>query len=145
MENTNSSTVNDLLGQIDRSLEQISWLQSFAAQRIDPETAEVKCEYSWFLDPYGITQMQCQQLMPHYFARSPGSDIWVAWDDLPYEIELRLWRKHKQRVPVLCEPTSCWASFVNSRYFQEDEATPGVNVNHVNYIRQRTVGKLKGE
>jgi hypothetical protein len=116
-----------------------------AALHIDPETAEIKCEHSWFLDPYGIDQRKYQKRMPHYFARSPGSDTWVAWDDLPYDVELSLWQKHKKTSPGLREPTSCWASFVKSRYFRDDEDTPGLNANHVRYIRQRTVGKLKGE
>ena len=83
---------------------------------------------------------QCGTTLP-----APRSDIWVAWEDLPYETELSLWDKHKKTDPALCEPTSCWASFVNSRYFRDDEDTPGLNVNHVRYIRQRTVGKIEGE
>jgi hypothetical protein len=144
MESINSPAANIPI-RTERALEQLWSLRSFAGQCIDPDTAEVRCEYNWSFDPYGVIQRECQKPMWHYFARSPGSDIWVAWEDLPYETELSLWEKHKKTDPALCEPTSCWASFVNSRYFsdEDEEDTPGVN--HVRYIRQRTVDKLEGE
>jgi hypothetical protein len=142
MESINSPTVNGPI-RIERALEQLSWLRSFAGQCIDSDTAEVRREYSFFLDPYGVTQHKSQKPMAHYFARPPGSDIWVAWEDLPYEVEWRLWQKHKQTDPMLREPTSCWAAFVNSQYFRPEEETPAMN--RYRYMRQRTVDKLEGE
>jgi hypothetical protein len=89
-----------------------------AAKHIDPETAEVKWEYMPFDDPYGVLQSD-HPTVRQYFARSPASDIWVAWSDLPEETEISLWEKHKQTDVALQGPTSCWAAFVHSKYFRE--------------------------
>jgi len=51
-----------------------------AGRKINPETAEVMWRYGYALDPYGIGSRfssAFQQLQRNYFARSPGSDIWV--------------------------------------------------------------------
>ena len=54
--------------------------------KIDPETAEVTWRWGLTLDPYGIhpdlPKEKCQ-VQRNYFARSPGSDMWVHFDDLP--------------------------------------------------------------
>jgi len=57
-----------------------------AGLQIDPATAEVTWEYAQTLDPYGIIvdlPREAQQVGREYFARSPGSDLWVSFDDLP--------------------------------------------------------------
>ncbi len=67
-----------------------------AGLTIDPETAEVRWEYAWTLDPYGIygdPPEEYQQAGREYFARSPGSDIWVAFRDLPKTTRNALWEK----------------------------------------------------
>jgi hypothetical protein len=67
-----------------------------AALRIDPETAEVSWEYGQTLDPYRVRDYlpeECQQIGRNYFARSPGSDLWVSFDDLPYAVCQRLWAR----------------------------------------------------
>ena len=54
--------------------------------KIDPTTAEVYWCHALVLDPYGIhpeLPEECQQIGRTYFARSPGSDIWVEFGDLP--------------------------------------------------------------
>ena len=55
-------------------------------RKIDPETAEVTWRWGLTLDPYGIhpdlPKEKCQ-VQRNYFARSPGSDMWVHFDDLP--------------------------------------------------------------
>ena len=33
-----------------------------------------------------------------YFARAPGSDIWVLFDDLPEATRTALWDRHKQKL-----------------------------------------------
>ena len=53
---------------------------------IDPETAEVSWTYAHIVDPYGIEpdlheEEKC--LGRVYFARAPGSDVWVSFYDLP--------------------------------------------------------------
>ena len=65
------------------------------ALRIDPETAEVYWTYAQTLDPYGVFDEwelpeEFDQIGREYFARAPGSDIWVAFRDLPRETLDRL-------------------------------------------------------
>ncbi len=53
-----------------------------AALKIDPETAEVYRTYVLDLDPYGVLDEwelpeEFHQIGRTYFARAPGSDIWV--------------------------------------------------------------------
>jgi hypothetical protein len=38
---------------------------------------------------------ECQYIGRAYFARSPGSDIWVDFGDLPDEVREALWQRHK--------------------------------------------------
>ena len=57
-----------------------------AGLKIDPETAKVCCSHGYVVDPYGIypdltDEERCYGRM--YFARSPDSDIWVCFRDLP--------------------------------------------------------------
>src|SRR5438876_2150864 len=85
-----------------RSAEEIEvrkWLaiRKRAARKIDPETAEVMWCYQCTLDPYGIDpdlpeEYRC--VGREYFARAPGSDIWVWFGDLPGESREKLWEMH---------------------------------------------------
>jgi hypothetical protein len=66
-----------------------------AALKIDPETAEVDWGYGQVLDPYGVLDEwelpeEFHQVGREYFARSPGSDVWVHFYDLPEETLKRL-------------------------------------------------------
>ena len=79
------------------------WLASRkeAGLKIEPETAEVCWEYAQVADPYGVRSDlpdECQQVGRQYFARSPGSDIWVHFRDLPDETRHALWEKHKSQL-----------------------------------------------
>ena len=65
-----------------------------AGLKIIPETAEVTWVYALTLDPYGVYSdlpEECQQVGRQYFTRSPGSDIWIHFGDLPDEIRNALW------------------------------------------------------
>jgi hypothetical protein len=67
-----------------------------AGLRIDPETAEVRWNYRQTLDPYGIglyVPEEFESIGREYFARSPGSDIWVWFNDLPDAVYDRLWER----------------------------------------------------
>jgi hypothetical protein len=86
---------------------QISDVQQFLAERqnagllIDPETAEVLWIYAETLDPYGIhpdLPVECHQIGREYFARTPGSKLWVHFDDLPEATGEALWAKHKNKL-----------------------------------------------
>jgi hypothetical protein len=65
--------------------------------RIDPETAEVTYWHASVLDPYGIYPDMPEVLSGcvgrEYFARNPGSDIWVSFDDLPRATDEALCRR----------------------------------------------------
>jgi hypothetical protein len=83
--------------------ERNAWLASRkeAGLKIDPETAEVEWTYAQTLDPYGVypeLPEECQQIGREYFARSPGSDVWVRFGDLPDAIRNALWEKHKSKL-----------------------------------------------
>ena len=78
-----------------------AWLEirKQAALQIDPQTAEVMWTHGQILDPYG-----CYDLSPEeycvgrvYFARSPDSDVWVCFYDLPKATLDELWRVIKSR------------------------------------------------
>ena len=69
--------------------------------KIDPETAEVDWCYAQTLDPYGVYSNlpeECEQVGREYFARSPGSEIWVHSHDLPEETSNALWQRHKHKL-----------------------------------------------
>ena len=67
--------------------------------KIDPDTAETMCAYTYLLDPYGVysdLSEEEQQIGRSYFARSPGSDIWVEFGDLPKETREKLWEMDRE-------------------------------------------------
>src|SRR5438552_180799 len=79
------------------------WLQirKEAGLRIDPETAWVTWMHALTLDPYGVKPdlpEEYQQIGREYFASSPGSDVWVAFRDLPIETVNRLWDMHESKL-----------------------------------------------
>jgi hypothetical protein len=48
------------------------------------------------MDPYAVDpnlpeEYDCVGRV--YFARSPGSDVWVSFDDLPKDTRERLWKR----------------------------------------------------
>jgi hypothetical protein len=69
------------------------------ALKIDPDTAEVDWTYAQTLDPYGVypeLPEEFQQIGREYFARVPGSDVWVEFGDLPEGARERLWARHSR-------------------------------------------------
>ena len=82
----------------DQKMKEYYSIREEAGRHIDPATAEVDWEYGQTLDPYGIEPdlpEECQQIGRVYFARSPGSDIWVWFGDLPEATRTALWEKHE--------------------------------------------------
>lgn len=85
-----------------------------AGRKIDPETAEVIWAYGCWLDPYYIEPERYFDLQENgqgqrplgdlYFARSPGSDIWVWFGDLHPATEKALREKHVDDSPDLVLP-----------------------------------------
>lgn len=79
------------------------WLQvrKDEGERIDPETAEVHWTYVVDGDPYGLGLEVDQtdvQVGRGYFARNPGSEIWVRFGDLPEQTRSKLWEKHSSKL-----------------------------------------------
>jgi hypothetical protein len=90
-------------GELTR-VEREIWLaiRKEAALKIDPETAEVDWWSVQTSDPYDIKPEpppeQCQ-VGRGYFARSPGSDVWVSFGDLSEAIRDALRKKYKPESP----------------------------------------------
>jgi hypothetical protein len=66
--------------------------------KIDPETAEVTWQYGSGLDPYGLHDLRGEKndyVCRNCFARSPASDAWILFADLPEHVREALWEKHK--------------------------------------------------
>jgi hypothetical protein len=76
--------------------EYLSTLRKAVGLQIDPNTAEVDWTYAQVLDPYGDgldLPEERRQVGRDYFARSPGSDLWVWFGDLPDTTRKALWDK----------------------------------------------------
>jgi hypothetical protein len=77
-------------------------LLKIAGQQIDPETAEVEWTYIQVIDPYGVFPLdiveQHSWVERGYFARAPGTDLWIDFDDLPETTHEALWKKHESRL-----------------------------------------------
>jgi hypothetical protein len=83
------------------TVEQWLAIRREAGLKIDPETAEVHWTYVPTVDPYCLDPdlpEEYQQVGREYFARSPGSDIWVRFGDLPEATRDALWEKHKRKL-----------------------------------------------
>jgi hypothetical protein len=63
--------------------------------KIDPDTAEVFWKYGPSCDPYDLYDLTYEDptIGRNYFARSPGSDVWVYIYDLPEAACDRLWAR----------------------------------------------------
>jgi hypothetical protein len=72
-----------------------------AALKIDPRTAEVFWRYAQTLDPYGVDPdlpKEYRQVGREYFARSPDSDAWVWFGDLPEKVRDALRERPKSKL-----------------------------------------------
>ena len=90
---TNTLTTRDHL-----TLDQWLQIRKEEGLKINPEAAVVWWKYADPLDPYSVNPdlpEECRQIGRAYFARSPGSDIWVSFSDLPDIIRHALWEKDK--------------------------------------------------
>ena len=94
-ESTSKQEGEDMMTDEERKI----WLaiRKEAGLKIDPETAEVDWTYAATLDPYGIDPElpeENRDVGRQYFARAPGSDMWVSFYDLPKATRDALWKKH---------------------------------------------------
>jgi hypothetical protein len=70
----------------EQTVEEWLAIRKEAGLQIDPETADVYWCHAQILDPYGIDPnlpKEYDQIGRVYFARSPKSDVWVEFNDLP--------------------------------------------------------------
>jgi hypothetical protein len=96
----------------DGSLPKKEWLalRKQTAPTINPETAEVAWVYGLTLDCYGVhpdLPEDLQQVGREYFARSPGSEIWVSFGDLPEATRESLWQKASSTAHIPCRLRRC--------------------------------------
>jgi len=99
-ENDLSQTAKDV-PTVEVTVEYLNALRKAVGLHIDPETADVEWIYAQTLDPYGDDPNlpeEYWQVGREYFARSPGSDVWICFDDLPKEVREALWEKHKSKL-----------------------------------------------
>jgi hypothetical protein len=83
----------------ETSAEQFLAARKEAGLKIDPETATVMWTYALTRDPYGIFEVPDDYSVGREcFVRSPNSDIWVWFDDLPEATRETLWQMHKSRL-----------------------------------------------
>jgi hypothetical protein len=85
---------------VEVTVKYLEALRQAVGLHIDPETAEVAWIYAQTLDPYGDDPNlpeECRQIGREYFARSPGSDLWILFDDLPKATCDALWKKHTEK------------------------------------------------
>jgi hypothetical protein len=96
-----ASTAPKNVRTVEVTLKYLNVLRKAVGFQIDPETAEVDWTYAQTLDPYGDDQNlpeECQQVGREYFARCPGSDLWIWFGDLPDATRDALLKKHKSRL-----------------------------------------------
>jgi hypothetical protein len=98
---TGNGTEVQISDSISTVAEQWLAIRKEAALKIDPETAEVEWWYAQTLDPYGVNPElpeEYQQVGREYFARSPGSDVWVWFGDLPDAIRSAFWDRITEKI-----------------------------------------------
>jgi len=85
---------------MEQTVEQWLAIRKQAGLQIDPETAEVEWIYAQMFDPYGVKPVPEEYwcVGREYFARSPGSDVWVWFSDLPDATRDALWKKHSSKL-----------------------------------------------
>jgi hypothetical protein len=75
------------------------WLEGRkeGGRKIDPNSPDVEFTFKWaqVLDPYGVFDLTREErcVGRSYFARSPESEGWVSFYDLPDKTRDELWKK----------------------------------------------------
>jgi hypothetical protein len=90
-----------LLPKLSLEAEAYRTVRREEAEHIDPETAETNWWYGKTLDPYDVIPAIPEHLIQvgrEYFARRPGSDIWVHFGDLDPGVRDKLWAKHRAKL-----------------------------------------------
>jgi hypothetical protein len=77
----------------EENVEQWRAVRKDAGPRIDPDVAEVASQFAYTVDPYGVCSdlpEEARTVGREWYARCPGSDVWVLFDDLPYATQKAL-------------------------------------------------------
>jgi hypothetical protein len=85
---------------VEITVRYLNALRQAVGRQIDPETAELYWTYAQTLDPYGDLPNLPEEhweVGREYFARSPGSDVWIWFGDLPEATCHALWKKRMER------------------------------------------------
>jgi hypothetical protein len=89
------------ISTVEVTVDYLNALRREVGRHIDPETAEADGVYAEVCNPYGDKldlpdELQC--VGRDYFARSPGSKLWIWFHDLPGATADRLWKKHRHKL-----------------------------------------------
>jgi hypothetical protein len=83
---TNDNDNDNDVPTVNVTVKYLDALRQAIGLHINPETAEVWWTYAQTLDPYGDLPNLPEehwQVGREYFARSPGSHVWIWFGDLP--------------------------------------------------------------
>jgi hypothetical protein len=75
-------------------------LLEIAGRQMDPENVEVHWRFGQVVDPYGVypdLPPECDCVGRCYFARAPGSLVWIEFGDLPQATREALWMRARDR------------------------------------------------
>jgi hypothetical protein len=89
--------------EISAEVEEWLAIREEAGLQIDPATAKVCLKCGRVLDPYGVYSDlpdEYNHIRKLLFARSPGSEIWVEFWDLPEETQRGLVKMLKSRLEL---------------------------------------------
>ena len=87
-------------GYSDENVPEWLAIRKKAAAEINPETAKVSRIDAQTLDPYGVNRYLPSEFGAvgrEYFARAPGSDVWVLFDDLSSDTATALWKRYSSK------------------------------------------------
>src|SRR5262245_43325073 len=100
-EEARTKTNKKRIDTVEITVDYLKAVRREVGRHIDPETAEVYWMYAQVCNPYGDEldlpdELQC--VGRDYFARSPGSKVWIWFGDLPDASADRLWKEHKHKL-----------------------------------------------
>ena len=87
--------------RLDAETEEWLRIRRHAPRELDSDTAEVSWWWEQICDPYRVYPdfpEELDQVGRTYYARAPGSDVWVWFGDLPDATAERLWEKHRNEL-----------------------------------------------
>ena len=107
---------------VKMKIEEFLAIRKEAGLKIDPQTADLRWGWAQVADPYGIypdltDEEDCIGRV--YFARSPVSDVWVEFRDLPDATRDALWQKlddggFPDDSSFVCRPDSLLAELLDT-------------------------------